>query len=466
MKIKTNLTQIKSGLLIGLFALPIIAHQGMAETGQVKSGLPKVVAAGRSVAKVTTDRACALYTCNDKAVFSVSLLTDGKPVEEGICHIKLKYDGVEAATEKDYDLTQGNPFKIEASLDHPGFIKCDFMGVDKMLHIRTRGAAGFDVEKIRQGQPEPPDFDQYWAQLLKRQAAIPNAVTCEPLPDTAGKPGYKYFKLSVTTIDEGKVYGFLGVPAGNPGPFPAIVLIAGAGAGYDGPDSTFIRPDLMTLSINIHPIDPSLPQAEFQKRYKELTSSKDYWLQGAPDRDKYYFRNAILGANAAVEWLVAHPQFNQKGLFYLGASQGGGFGLILAGLNPKFSTIAVSVPALCDHGGIAVGRVSGWPQLVKNVATNDVALRNKALEMSGYFDAVNFAKRVKCPAIFTVGFCDATCCPSSVYAAFNVVKSPKFIMTAPLADHPVPWWHLNGIWQWTQNSLDDKYRTSREFFDW
>jgi len=466
MKNKTCFRRNSFTILLWLLAVSAITAQVKAEVAAVKPVLPKVVAAARSVAKVTTDRACAIYACNDKAVFSVTVLTDNKLVEEGIARIKLKSDGVEAATEKEYDLAQGNPFKIEVALDHPGFIKCDFMGVDKFPEVRARGAAGFAVEKIRPGQPEPPDFDQYWAQLLQRQAAVTNAVTCEPLPDTAGKPGYKYFKLSVTTIDAGKVYGFLGIPANKPGPFPAIVLIAGAGSGYDGPDQTFIRPDLMTLSINIHPIDPGLPSAEFQKRYKELIAPKDYWLQGAPDRDKYYFRNAIIGANAAVEWLVAHRQFNQKDLFYLGASQGGGFGLILAGLNPRFSTIAVSVPALCDHGGIAVGRASGWPQLVKNVATNDVAVRNSALAMAGYFDAVNFAKRVKCPAIFTVGFCDATCCPSSVYAAYNAVKSPKYIMTAPLADHPVPWWHLNGIWQWTQNSLDEKNRTYREFFDW
>ena len=281
---------------------------------------------------------------------------------------------------------------------------------------------------------------------------------------SVGKPGYKYFKLSVKTIDDGKVYGFLGIPSDKPGPFPALVLIAGAGSGYDAPDSTFIRPDMMTLSINIHPIDPTLPQAEFQKRYKDLTAEKPYWVQGAPDRDKYYFRDAIIGANSAVEYLEKHPQFNKKDLFYLGASQGGGFGLILAGLNQRFTAIAVSVPALCDHGGIAAGRASGWPQIVKTFAGNDENMRKQSLEMSAYFDAANFAKRVKCPVIFTVGFCDATCCPSSVYSAFNVVKSPKFIMTAPLADHPIPWEHLNGIWQWIQNGLDEKDRNYRAYF--
>jgi cephalosporin-C deacetylase-like acetyl esterase len=466
MKTQAQWLTISLILIFSISVMPAVFSQTVAKDGKTDQAKKKVVAAASSTAKISTDRASALYTCKDKAVFTVTLLSGNDLVTEGTCRIKLTYDGAGTGTEKEYDLSKENPFKIEVSQEVPGFVKCDFMGVDKFKDVRTRATAGFDVEKIRQGQAEPPDFEQYWAQLLKRQASITDAVTCEPLPDSAGKPGYKYFKLTIKTIDDGKVYGFLGVPSGNPGPFAALALIAGAGSGYDSPDPTFIRPDMMTLSINIHPIDPSLPQAEFQKRYKELTSAKDYWLQGAPDRDKYYFRNAILGANAAVDWLAAHPQFNKKDLFYLGASQGGGFGLILAGLNPKFTSIAVSASALCDHGGIAVGRVSGWPQLVKNVAKDDEALRKQTLEMSGYFDAVNFAKRVKCPAIFTVGFNDVTCCPSSVYAAYNAVKSTKFIMTAPLADHPIPWWHLNGIWQWIQNGLDEKDRAYRTYFDW
>ena len=453
-------------VICGIFIMPVAFPQNVAKDGKTDQLKKRVVAAASSTARISTDRVSALYTCKDKAVFTVTLLSGGDLVNDGTCRIKLTYDGAGISTEKEYDLSKENPFKIEVSQELPGFVKCDFMGVDKFQNVRARAAAGFDVEKIRQGQSEPPDFEQYWAQLLKRQASVTDAVTCEPMPDSAGKPGYKYFKLTIKTIDDGKVYGFLGVPSGNPGPFAAIVLIAGAGSGYDGPDPTFIRPDMMTLSINIHPIDPTLQQAEFQKRYKELISQKEYWLQGAPDRDKYYFRNAILGANSAVEYLEKHPQFNKKDLFYLGASQGGGFGLILAGLNQRFTAIAVSVPALCDHGGIAAGRASGWPQLVKTFAGNDENLRKQSLEMSGYFDAANFAKRVKCPAIFTVGFCDATCSPSSVYAAYNVVKSTKFIMTAPLSDHPVPWWHLNGIWQWIQNGLDEKDRNYRTYFDW
>jgi len=435
-----------------LSSVALVAQNAPAPAGK-KLVSPKI--------SIASDRVSALYTCRDKAVFTVAVMSEDKLADAGICTIRLSKDGGELISENKYDLAVKNPFSIEAGLDHPGFMRCDFVGLDNIsCTLSARATAGFDVEKITMGFPEPADFDQYWSDLLKRQAAIEDAVTCEPLSDSVGKPGYKYFKLTVKTVDDGRVYGFLGVPAENPGPFAAIVLVCGAGSGYDIPDPTFIRPDMMTLSLNIHPIDPTLPKAEFQKKYKEMTAVKPYWLLGAPDRDKFHFRNGILGSHAAVEYLSRHPQFNKKDLLYLSASQGGAFGLFLGGLNQKFSAIAASVPALCDNGGLS----PGWPDLVGNVAGNDEKLRRECLDMSAYFDAANFAKRIKCPVIFTVGFNDSTCSPGSVYAAFNAVRSTKYIMTGPMDGHATPWEHLNGIWQWVQNGLDEKNRAYRTYY--
>jgi hypothetical protein len=57
------------------------------------------------------------------------------------------------------------------------------------------------------------------------------------------------------------------------------------------------------------------------------------------------------------------------------------------------------------------------------------------LKMSGYFDVVNFARSITCPIIFSVGFIDTTCSPSSVYAAYNTIFSPKMIFDEPAMGH-------------------------------
>lgn len=421
----------------------------------------------RPSAKVVTDRPGALYSVGETAVFTISVKSQDELANQGIATVKLSLDGGRVIAENIYDLAEANPFEISASLDEPGFIRCDFMGVSNYPHsLRARAAAGFDVEKIVQGHPEPDDFDSYWLQLLTRQKAIENAVRFDPLPDDVGKSGYHYFKVTAKTIDQGRVYGFLGVPAGKPGPLPAMVIVAAAGSGYTIPEPKFIRPDMITLTMNVHPIDTGLPAGQYKRRFAELTADSPYWKIGGVDRDRHYFRNAILGIYSAAEALAEHPQFDGEELLYLGVSQGGGFGLILGGLIPRFSAIAVGAPALCDHGGFLAGRSAGWPKLVDALSKEDEALRQKALDMSGYYDAVNFAKRIKGPVMFTVGFNDATCPPSSVYAAFNAVSAPKYINNSPQATHAVPWEQLNGLWQWVQHRLDNEHRFYIDYFSY
>ena len=52
-----------------------------------------------------------------------------------------------------------------------------------------------------------------------------------------------------------------------------------------------------------------------------------------------------------------------------------------------------------------------------------------------YFDAVNFAKRAKAPALFSVALRDLTCPPSTVYAAFNHYAAEKEMVVYEFNDH-------------------------------
>ena len=59
----------------------------------------------------------------------------------------------------------------------------------------------------------------------------------------------------------------------------------------------------------------------------------------------------------AADYLASRPDFNGKDLAVTGGSQGGGLAIITAGAEPRVTLLAASVPALCDHAGIAHGRI-------------------------------------------------------------------------------------------------------------
>ena len=47
------------------------------------------------------------------------------------------------------------------------------------------------------------------------------------------------------------------------------------------------------------------------------------------------------------------------------------------------------------------------------------------VSVSEYYDVVNFARSLQVPGFYLWGYNDQVCCPTSVYAAYNVISAPK-----------------------------------------
>jgi len=137
----------------------------------------------------------------------------------------------------------------------------------------------------------------------------------------------------------------------------------------------------------------------------------------------------------AIDFLTARPEWDGRTLVVFGGSQGGAQAFAAAGLDSRVTFFAALVPAMCDHSGMVVGRVSGWPKLVPIGA--DGKPDAKVLEAARYYDAMNFATRTKAAAFVTVGFIDVTCPPTSVYAAFNALRGEKEIFNDPPSTHAI-----------------------------
>ena len=91
---------------------------------------------------------------------------------------------------------------------------------------------------------------------------------------------------------------------------------------------------------------------------------------------------------------------------------------------------------MCDHTGMTAGRTAAWPRFVPTNRQNR-ATDKRILEVSQYFDCVNFARKAKAQAFFSVGFIDRTCPPTTVYAAYNVYAGPKEILNMIRTGHKI-----------------------------
>ena len=258
----------------------------------------------------------------------------------------------------------------------------------------------------------------FWKANRKALADTPVQLTEDP----RSNKDYKVWKVTIHSLNGHTLNGWLSVPTGK-GPFPAFVQVPPAGPGAVGPATAYAQ-KAITLVINVHRYASADNWTEQAERHKKLAGN--YPRAGAGSRDTYFYRAVYTGVDRAINHVAAMPEWDKKHMVTSGSSQGGGSAIILAGLNKNITALAGNVPALCDHGGYKVGRKSGWPMLHGF---------KDADQWAPYFDAANFAKFIKVPALISCGFIDTTCHPASIYAAYNQIQSPKKMVHMPEMGH-------------------------------
>jgi cephalosporin-C deacetylase-like acetyl esterase len=124
----------------------------------------------------------------------------------------------------------------------------------------------------------------------------------------------------------------------------------------------------------------------------------------------------------ALEFGRTLPGWNGKDLYLAGGSQGAFQAVAVAALSDGISGCFIRVPWFCDLYASKVGRIGS-------------TFRPNPAPGLGYFDTVNFAKRVKAPVAIEAGLSDWVCPPSGVRVLYNNLKySAKMTMYQGL-DH-------------------------------
>lgn len=407
---------ILGGILVTLLAFP---------TGQRADSEFRV--------NVVTDRAGAMLGVGDSATFHIMTLA-----HPGTVAYLFSLDG---AVELGRGIVELAPFghaggraSVAATLDRPGILRCTVTFDNKEQNRRLVGtgmaAAAFEPLNILPTATLPDDFETFWREQIAALADVPLDLRLEPVD--AGSETVEAFKITLNNVDGARVHGYLLKPKGN-GPFPAILRLPAAGVYEVSPsvEAGFAAAGFLAMSIGAHDVENGLPAGA----YSELAKGDlfDYPLRGRDNKENYYFRRVFLSCIRAADYLASRQDWDKKHLIVHGSSQGGALALVTASLDQRVTAVAAYAPAMCEHSGLAFGRPSGWPRLVPR--DDDGKPDRKILDVSAYYDAVNFARQIKVPALFGVGLVDTTCPPTTVFAAYNVLAGPKQIEISPQAEH-------------------------------
>jgi cephalosporin-C deacetylase-like acetyl esterase len=367
-----------------------------------------------------------------------------QPGEPVVWDLVARGAGAEALKEASYTIKRGGatpagqgtvPFSggratLATTCPQPGALLAEVAakGPDGK-ELKALGGAVVAPGQIKPSAPCPADFDAFWKTKLAELAAVPPHPVFAPAD--SGKAGVQYGQLTLDNIRGTKIRGHLARPAQGQ-KFPAILFVQYAGV-YTLPKNSAVgaaAEGWLALNISAHDLPLEEPQAFYDQQNNGPL--KNYTAIGNDDRERSYFLRMFLACHRAVEYLAQRPDWNGKTLVVSGTSQGGLQAFVTAGLNQKVTALLALVPAGCDNTGALAGRRPGWPYWMNSAAGKDQA---KALETAKYFDGVNFAARVRCPALVGIGLIDTTSPPEGVWSAVNLMHGPQEVIVLPLSDH-------------------------------
>ena len=285
------------------------------------------------------------------------------------------------------------------------------------------------LEKLREYQgrnPRPADFDAFWDSSLAEMRAIDPRV--ELTPAEFQTPYADCFHMYFTGVGGARVYAKLLRPKQAPQPGPAIVMFHG----YSGSSGDWVdKLPYVAAGYTVAALD-----CRGQGGLSEDAGGVKGWtlrghivrgLDHAPD--KLLFRQIFLDTAQLAGLVMDMPEVDATRVGAMGGSQGGGLTLACAALEPRIQRAAPVFPFLSDYQRVwemdqakdAYMELHEWFRRFDPLHEREEALFTQL----GYIDVQHLAPRIQADVQMAVGLMDTVCPPSTQFAAYNKITSPK-----------------------------------------
>lgn len=281
-------------------------------------------------------------------------------------------------------------------------------------------------------QTEPSDFDAFWADTLAVTRGFPLDVALTPHPTLLTQ--LEVFDVTFRGFGGTPIHAWLRVPARATGPLPGLVQFFGYGNGR----GHALR-DLRWASAGYaHLVVDARGQGHGHTDDDHPSggpSAGGFLTRGIRSPEEYYYRRVFADAVRAVEALRTLELVDPARVGVVGASQGGGIALAMAGLVPDLSAVIIQAPFLCELDRAAVLSTEFPYALLTQYLADRREDAAAAVDTLRYFDGVNLAKRASAPALLSTGLLDGIAPPETVLPAFTAYGGEKQIVLWPYNGH-------------------------------
>ena len=295
------------------------------------------------------------------------------------------------------------------------------------------------LEKLRSykgSSPCPKDIDKFWDSSIAEMKAIDPEV--ELLPSDFQAPYAECFDMYFTGVGGARVFAKLLRPKPLKKKHPAIVMFHG----YSGNSGDWCdKLPYVAAGFTVAALDCRGQAGNSEDVGGVIgTTFKGQIIRGLDSGpEKMLFRQIYLDCAQLAGLVMQLPEVDATRVAAMGGSQGGGLTLACASLEPRICRAAPVFPFLCDYKRIwdMDLDINAYAELREYFRWFDPthSREDEVFRRLGYIDVQNITKRIRGKIMMVTGLMDNICPPSSQFAAYNKITSPKDVVIYPDFGH-------------------------------
>lgn len=290
--------------------------------------------------------------------------------------------------------------------------------------------------------PRPADFDEYWARALAELDCLDPKPELVPAPLQASFA--ECFHLYFTGVGGARVHAKYLRPRMPRGKGPALLEFHGY-TSQSGDFSTKLG--WVAAGFSVASLD-CRGQAGLSEDVGGVRGPTQFGhiIRGLADGPQaLLFRHIFLDTALLARIVMGFGEVDPSRVGARGASQGGALTLACAALEPRVRRIAPVYPFLSDYQRV-------WEMDLAKDAYHELRVFFRHVDPTheridewfrrlGYIDVQHLASRVRAEVLMAIGLMDSVCPPSSQFAAYNKLRSPKTRVIYPDFGHEqLPGW--------------------------
>lgn len=296
--------------------------------------------------------------------------------------------------------------------------------------------------------PRPDDLDEFWDGALSEMQDLNPGVTT--IPRASNSRFADCFDLFFTGMGGARIHAKYLRPKVLSAPAPALLQFHGYGGNSgDWHDKfTYAAQGYSVLSMDVR---GQSGLSEDKGGYPGKTQSGHFIRGIAGGPSQMLFTHIFVDCAQLAAIAIGLPGVDPDRVYAVGGSQGGALTLVCAALEPRIRRAAAVHPFLCDYRRVwEMDLAQGAYAEIRDYFRQFDPLHEKEEELwrtLGYIDVQYLAPRIKADVLFGATLMDQTCPPSTQFAAYNKIVSPKQILIYKDFAHETPPGLNDRIWE-------------------